>query len=239
VRLAWITLLAVSNKDGVASVTTSGLARLANITLENSEDAIRVLSSPDADTLTQAHEGRRIERCEDGWRLLNFQKYREKAKKAALREYNAAKQAEYRTTKGERSSTKNNASKGKRSTIRPFEQQGLPSGDETSCGTIRDGLCKMFERDPVDRWSYLEESALVEVVKRANFAQELEELKQYQRVNGKYFPRSIAAILNDWTKTLDSARSFAREPSNKPVKTVGDKEMDRLEREVNDICNSK
>lgn len=99
VRIAWITLLAVCNKEGVASVTTSGLARLANISAEHAENAIAVLSGPDPDTLTQANEGRRIARCEDGWKLLNFQKYRDKAKKAALREYNAAKQAEYRAGK--------------------------------------------------------------------------------------------------------------------------------------------
>ena len=99
IRIAWITLLAVSNKEGIAAVTTSGLSRLANITIEHAEDAIRVLSGPDPDTLTQANEGRRIARCEDGWKLLNFQKYRDKAKKAALREYNAAKQAEYRAEK--------------------------------------------------------------------------------------------------------------------------------------------
>lgn len=99
IRIAWITLLAVSTKEGVASVTTSGLARLANISPENAINALEVLSAPDPDTLTQKFEGRRIERCEDGWKILNFQKYRDKAKKAALREYNAAKQAEYRAEK--------------------------------------------------------------------------------------------------------------------------------------------
>ncbi len=107
IRIAWITLLAVANKEGVAAVTVSGLARLANISLENADDALKVLSAPDTDTLTQLHEGRRIERCEDGWKLLNFQKYREKAKKAALREYNAAKQAEHRANKKLECSTGN------------------------------------------------------------------------------------------------------------------------------------
>lgn len=49
---------------------------MANITLEEAKEAVDVLSSPDPDTLTQTAEGRRIERCEQGWRIVNWQHYR-------------------------------------------------------------------------------------------------------------------------------------------------------------------
>lgn len=96
VRIAWITLLACAGKDGVAPVTAGGLATLGRMTRENAEDALRVLSSPDDDTLTQEYEGRRIERVANGWKLLNWEKYREQAKKAILGEQNRLAQQRFR-----------------------------------------------------------------------------------------------------------------------------------------------
>lgn len=99
VRIAWITLLAVAGRDGVAHVTVGGLARMANIKPEEAVDALRVLSEPDADTLTQEHEGRRIERVATGWRLLNWEAYRVLAKRAVLQEQNREAQAKWRERK--------------------------------------------------------------------------------------------------------------------------------------------
>jgi hypothetical protein len=230
VRIAWITLLAVCNKEGVASVTTSGLARLANISAAHAENAIAVLSGPDPDTLTQANEGRRIARCEDGWKLLNFQKYRDKAKKAALREYNAAKQAEYRSDKSTtKSSTRNNVKK------KAATSEYLPASKETSDDNIRilrDGLCGLFDRDPKDPWSYAEEQAMLEVLKRGGCLGELGELRHFQIANGQYFPQSIHSLLEGWTRALDRARSFEREPANKPAATLADKNFTAM---INDI----
>lgn len=96
VRIAWVTMLAITNRNGVCAVTAGGLSALARISREEAEDAIKVLSSPDEDTLTQEHDGRRIERVEDGWRLLNWEKYREKARKAVVQEQNKQAQARFR-----------------------------------------------------------------------------------------------------------------------------------------------
>jgi len=96
IRIAWITMLACCRKDGICPMTSGGLARLANITIEQAEEALKVLSSPDPDTLTQEHDGRRIERVPSGWALLNWSKYREFAKKRILREQNREAQARYR-----------------------------------------------------------------------------------------------------------------------------------------------
>lgn len=99
VRIAWITLLAVAGRDGTAHLTIGGLARMANIRLEEAADALKVLSEPDADTLTQENEGRRIERVASGWRLLNWESYRVLAKKAVLLEQNREAQAKWRDKK--------------------------------------------------------------------------------------------------------------------------------------------
>lgn len=99
IRIAWITMLACCRRDGVCPMTAGGLSRLANITIDQAEEALRVLSSPDPDTLTQENDGRRIERVQTGWYLLNWSKYRECAKKQILREQNREAQARYRSKK--------------------------------------------------------------------------------------------------------------------------------------------
>lgn len=104
VRIAWVTLLAITPRDGVAPITAGGLARMANITREQAEDALNVLSSPDEDTLTQKNEGRRIERVAGGWKLLNWHDYRDKAKAAMVREQNREAQARWRESQEEEKS---------------------------------------------------------------------------------------------------------------------------------------
>lgn len=99
VRLAWITLLAITGRDGVAHTTVGGLARLANIPYDKAVHAVEVLSSPDLDTLTQEKEGRRIERVSNGYRLINFGKYREMTRKAVVQEQNRVAQEKFREKK--------------------------------------------------------------------------------------------------------------------------------------------
>jgi hypothetical protein len=49
---------------------------MANVTAEQAEDAIRVLESPDPNSRSPDWEGRRIERVDGGYKLLNYFKYR-------------------------------------------------------------------------------------------------------------------------------------------------------------------
>lgn len=96
IRIAWVTMLATADKHGVCALTVGGLSALARISRQEAEEAFLVLSSPDADTLTQKNEGRRIVRVENGWKLLNWEDYREKAKRAVIQEHNREAQARWR-----------------------------------------------------------------------------------------------------------------------------------------------
>src|SRR6185503_19869441 len=96
IRIAWVTMLATADRNGVCAMTVGGLAALARISRDEAVDAFNVLSASDTDTLTQEHEGRRIERVDGGWKLLNWEIYREKAKKAIIQEYNREAQARHR-----------------------------------------------------------------------------------------------------------------------------------------------
>lgn len=99
VRLLWITMLALKDRWHIVNASIPGLADSARITLEECEDAIKVLSSPDPYSRTKDFEGCRISACEGGWEVLNGEKYRNKMSIDERREYNRIKQKEYRERK--------------------------------------------------------------------------------------------------------------------------------------------
>ncbi len=96
-RIVWITLLALSDKDGICEGSIPGLADLARVSIEDCETALVELAAPDRYSRSPEHQGRRIEAIPGtGWRLLNHAKYRAKMSEADRREYNRRKQAEWR-----------------------------------------------------------------------------------------------------------------------------------------------
>jgi hypothetical protein len=74
-RLTWIAMLARANMRGEVFASIPGLARLANVSLQECEAALRTLLSPDPYSRTPDFEGRRIEPIAGGWRLLNFVRF--------------------------------------------------------------------------------------------------------------------------------------------------------------------
>jgi hypothetical protein len=76
IRILWITMLALKGHDGVVEASIPGLADAARITLEECENGLNRLTSPDKYSRTKAHEGRRIEEIDGGWLILNHEKYR-------------------------------------------------------------------------------------------------------------------------------------------------------------------
>jgi len=98
VRLAWITFLA--KKDYVSHTYETNqylLAKAANITVEEAEDAIRVLMAPDKRSRSQANEGRRIELVEGNlYRILSGERYVDKMRQAKKREADKQRMREKR-----------------------------------------------------------------------------------------------------------------------------------------------
>lgn len=76
-RVVWITMLAMSNSEGMVRASASGIQRLSNVTEEECAHALETLQDPDIDSRSLVHEGRRIERVDGGWLILNYTKYRE------------------------------------------------------------------------------------------------------------------------------------------------------------------
>jgi hypothetical protein len=74
----WITLLLMSDANGIVDASVPGLARQANVTIEEAEAALKSFMSPDPYSRTKDYEGRRIEEVDGGWKILNYLKHRNK-----------------------------------------------------------------------------------------------------------------------------------------------------------------
>ena len=75
-RIVWIAMLALADKDGDVRASPSGLARLANVTTGECQEALARFLAPDLESGTPDDDGRRIEQCVGGWHILNYTKYR-------------------------------------------------------------------------------------------------------------------------------------------------------------------
>ena len=98
-RIVWITILAARGPDNIVRASYSGLAHLARVSVEDARKAVAVLESPDDDSRSKEFEGRRIEKVDGGWLVLNGGKYREARSQDERREYMRKYMADYRKTK--------------------------------------------------------------------------------------------------------------------------------------------
>jgi hypothetical protein len=75
-RILWITMLAMTDQDGIVQCTIPGLADRARITIKECEDALERFQTPDKYSWSKEDEGRRVRAVEGGWFLINHAKYR-------------------------------------------------------------------------------------------------------------------------------------------------------------------
>lgn len=99
-RILWVTLLAITDAEGVVNASVPGLARMSNITPDECRASLEKLMAPDPDSRTKDFEGRRVEPVDGGWRILNYTKYRNMGRHVDRAEYLARKNREYRLRKG-------------------------------------------------------------------------------------------------------------------------------------------
>lgn len=77
VRLTFITILAMTEPDGLCRATAPGIAHAARLPEEDVRKALQVLEGPDPDSRCTAEDGRRIVRVDGGYRVVNYLRYRE------------------------------------------------------------------------------------------------------------------------------------------------------------------
>jgi len=97
VRLVWVTMMAMADKNGEVEASMPGLADAARVSLDECSAALGILAAPDIHSRSREHEGRRIRAIDGGWELLNHRKYRDKMSEADLREKNRVRMAKWRS----------------------------------------------------------------------------------------------------------------------------------------------
>lgn len=87
----WLVLLALQQRGGIIDAHPSYIATVSGLPQADIETAIARFCAPDPSSRTPDHDGRRLEAIDGrgfGWRVLNHDKYREKARK---QEYDKAR----------------------------------------------------------------------------------------------------------------------------------------------------
>lgn len=93
----FITMLAKKGADHVVRGNAFSIGRWSQKTESEVIKSLKKLSSPDTKRLEpQPHEGRRIQKVEGGWLILNGQIYEDEMRAMNLRMYKARKEREYR-----------------------------------------------------------------------------------------------------------------------------------------------
>lgn len=86
----FITMLAKKDSDHVVRATAFMIGEWAKKTEKETLDALKVLSSPDTKRIEkQPFDGRRVEKVEDGWLILNGQTYEDLMRDVNRRNYKA------------------------------------------------------------------------------------------------------------------------------------------------------
>jgi hypothetical protein len=95
-RIMWITMLATSDARGFVSGAVPGMAKVAGMSIEDAERSIDKLCSPDKWSRTKDHDGRRLLVVDGGWKIVNYQKFRDAGRSQERKEYLREKQRERR-----------------------------------------------------------------------------------------------------------------------------------------------
>jgi hypothetical protein len=93
-KILWVTFLAKKDENGFVRGNLKSMAAYSGLTDDECAGALKVLESPDKDSRTKEHQGRRIKRVDGGWNVVNHFVYRDEIGKEALREYWRRKKAE-------------------------------------------------------------------------------------------------------------------------------------------------
>lgn len=93
----FLTMLAKKDRDNIVRGNAFNIGSWARKSEAEAIEALEILSSPDKKRLEpQKYDGRRIEKVDEGWLILNGEYYQDMMIKANRREYKRNKQAEYR-----------------------------------------------------------------------------------------------------------------------------------------------
>ncbi len=100
-RIVWLTMIAAMDEDGFAQfASVSNVAHRAVVSLEEAQEAIKCLEGPDPNSSNPDNEGRRIERVDGGWMVINAPVYRSMATRIVIKEQTRDRVRKFREAKG-------------------------------------------------------------------------------------------------------------------------------------------
>jgi len=230
VRIVWITLLAMSDENGEVKASLGGLAHQARKTVEDTTRALTVLLLPDADSSRPQFDGRRIEKIDGGWRLLNHAYYRELGMTDSQRAYWRDRQREHR---------KKNVNDSQRQTLTPAsasvsasEGTGDPGGMQRGAANCthpsdvddlppltdaqkqeREDICRLaverFKLAPYDSCYQRMRGLVTECLMRGHSAETLKELTMWATSSNSLdgTPQSVITLftaekVHQWIRTM-------------------------------------
>lgn len=103
-RYVWFCLLTLADRDGFVDMTIPSIARIININVETVKSAIDILLQPDSTSRTPDFEGRRLLPVRDsfGWKIANYEHYRDVRNEEERRDYMRKYMAKKRQTTGDK-----------------------------------------------------------------------------------------------------------------------------------------
>jgi hypothetical protein len=104
----WIAMLAKCDASGCVRVAAPAMARLCHLDRPALDAVIDTFCAPDPESRTPDNEGRRLQRVDGGWQILNYAKYREGLKQPDL---STDRTRRFREKQRERSGTVGNGTK--------------------------------------------------------------------------------------------------------------------------------
>ena len=227
-RIVWLTFIAAMDETGfVQFASIHNVAHRAVVSLEEAATALKCLESPDPNSADPANEGRRIERVEGGWIVLNSEKYRAIATREHQKELNRERVKRYRETlrgNGEvmgrnESVTPSEAHTDTHTNPLPPKENRKKQIGRVSCPDTDSArrLAAVFKRRDGTMWSQLESEklALLEPI----HPEDLVLIERYFEKHGKetpcYLRHDLVTLLNNWNTEVDRARKhLASKPKN-------------------------
>lgn len=128
----WICLMLMADPDGQVNASAPGIASRANLPLPRVKVLLEKFAKPDPDSRNPQHQGRRIERIDGGYKILNFVYFRYLGSKEWQREQTRLRVEKWRSQRNA-SVTQRNATKNEeRRTKNEEEEEDLCSLDNVN-----------------------------------------------------------------------------------------------------------
>lgn len=207
----FLTMLAKKDSDEIVRGSAFNIACWAKKTEAEVLDALKILSSPDTKRLEpQPFEGRRIEKVEEGWKLLNGEKYQQEMQKINLRRRKTELQAQYRLEQ----KMLEEAAAGAGQQVSASAASAAPAVDPQDEFKLRHFLMTLFNRREDTAWDVKELKALRVVAKVMPSMEDLQLVADFHNCPTTFHRKDIVTLLNNWNQEVSRANEWRKNPND-------------------------